>query len=145
MTKVLAAVTAAAVLVLGFAVLDSQAQKQQHRHGIAVKAFSKQIKLPKRSDEATAGVAGVTAFCPDGYRAVGGGHDSDRIAYVPVSKLRFGAYSAIAINQIDKAGVLEVEVGCVPTKTRLSAASASRSRAELRRDVERFRDQVRGH
>jgi hypothetical protein len=145
MIKVLASVTAAAVLVLGFAVLDSQAQKTGHRHGIAVKAFAKQVKLPKRSDPATAGVVAVTATCPNGYRAVGGGHDTNRISYVPTSKLGFAHYTVIAINQIDKAGVLEAEVGCVPTQTKLSTASASKRNADLAKQVARFREQVRKH
>ena len=145
MIKVLAALAAAAVLVLGFAVIDGQAQKTGHRHGIAIKAFAKQTKLPRASDSKTAGVAGVTAVCPKGYRAVGGGHDSDRIAYVPESKLGFDRYTVVAVNRIDQAGVLEAEVGCVPTKTQLATASGSRSRAELRRTIERYREQLRGH
>ena len=143
MTKVLASVAAAAVLALGFAVLDSQAQNKGHRHGIAVKAFAKQVKLPRASDPATSGVIGVTATCPKNYRAVGGGHDSNRIAYVPVAKLGFAKYSVIAINRIDQAGVLEAEVGCVPGKTNLATASVSKDGAELGKRVAQYRRQLR--
>jgi hypothetical protein len=139
MTRVIAAVMAAAVFVLGFAVLDGQAKKHKHSHAIKIRAFARQVDLPKASDPDTAGVAGTFAICPKGYRAVGGGYDSTHISYVPEATLGLRSYTVVAINQIDQAGTLEAEVGCVPGKTGLSRASAARLGEELRADVARYR------
>jgi hypothetical protein len=143
MTKVLACVAAAALLVLGFS-LESNAQDQKgHRHGIAVKAFAKQTTLPRSGDPDTAGVKGVTAICPKNYRAVGGGHDSNRIAYVPESKLQFDRYTVIAVNRVNSAGVLEAEVGCVPGQTKFSPPNPAKRSADFRSRVALYREQAR--
>jgi hypothetical protein len=142
MIRVIAAVMAAAVLVLGFAVIDGQAKK--HRHAIKVRAFASQGTLPRSSDPDTAGVGGTFATCPKGYRAVGGGYNASHISYVPEAKLTVGGYVVVAVNQIDKPGTIDAEVGCVPGKTGLSKASASGLRDELQAALARYRREAAG-
>jgi hypothetical protein len=131
---------AVAILTVGFGVVDSQAVRK-HAHGVKMKHYASRTTLPPANDPRTAGVEGAAVRCPRGYKATGGGFDSNRIAVVPSASLAPRGYAAIAINQTNEAGTLEVQVGCLKTKT--TARRASSAGRSLRGLVERYRRQIR--
>ena len=135
-TKLVLAV--AVIFVLGPGVINSQAGRR-HSHRVTIKGFVRSTTLPPANDAATSGIESVSAVCPEGYRATGGGYKVETVALVPDAELFTNAYEIVAINETNTAATMSADVACVKGKT--SATRAALDRGRSARLVARYRAQ----
>jgi hypothetical protein len=124
------AVCAALLLALGFGALQAG----------AVKRHSHRVKVVYRSASTTIGpepnVQFVTASCPPGYKAVGGGGDAVGISLSNGTELHSSSYTTWWIANSSQPDTVRATVACLRSRT--SAVRAA-SRASLERQMERKR------
>jgi hypothetical protein len=123
------AVCAALLLALGFGALQAGAAKRHsHRNKVVYRSASTTL--------APNGVQFVTAFCPAGYKAVGGGGDAVGISLSNGTEINSSSYTTWWIANSSQPDTVRARVACLRTRT--SAVRAA-STASLERQLERKR------
>jgi hypothetical protein len=95
----------------------TSAEGTKHSHSVTVLSYVKRGTMPGQNDPATFGVVQLSATCPKGYTATGGGFEAPLARVSSSDNISPRTWAIVAVNTTNTPQTISVTAVCIKGKT----------------------------